>query len=1082
MKIFEKIKRALLFPLVGVIFIASFLSFTNPVFADPAPNSNNNSNNQTITPTEVQPQSPSVSPAPAITAPNTPQNQSPQNQTNQNKEPQNQNNSQPEQNQTSTENTDGEKTENASCYSQVGGLGWIVCPVAAFLSRAIDTIYNLIEDFLILEPISMDEKSPVYQIWIYARNITNIIFIIFLMAVIYSQVTGLGLSNYGIKRALPRLIIAAILINLSYLICVIAVDFSNIVGRTLHSFLASVAETAASSGQFGSSYTASFYDIFTTIAAGGVIGTLAVGLSGGPLGLLLAIIPVVLGGIISVLIGLFTISLRQAVIILLVAVAPLAFGAYLLPNTEKWFKKWTNIFAQMIFFYPMFSLLFGASKVASGIFMGSANSMLGIVLGLAVQVLPLIFGIGLMKMAGTMLGQVSGALGNLGNKANAGIKSFTDPYKNLARSKHLAKNLRKPFNPISGSSLRAASHKRNARLKFRQDQVDKTITGLTGEDLNALRTNKRIIGYNKDNQPIYTQVPFRRANRYMNEESDAREVGLRQLTNDLVVENAYGNLGDYQKEYGIKKGKAVKTAARMGGHYLDYRTQLAAKARNDEADERFYNETVIEAAKRNTVIDKDGNITSTILNQKAYDRYINSALGASGYSINQLTENGKRLANEARVNVIGDAYSKHEAQRAANIKRFEAYMDKQVTLDVVRQYEDMIKHNDVDGIIASHHILAKRGDYDKIASHMTEYFNSGAVKLGEDAANSLALNLLSMSGSAPSLARFGKFINMETWAYTSGKRKTQEVTVEQFVSGMIKDEVGADGKPVYTKISLATGLEGTKLNAIDRTAFAANDEFTNSISIANGYSYDEAKTARQNIENAMLPQIISALPTFASGSEQIRSVVGHMTGMKYNARLGQWEDNIKKDNPEDQELEKEIVKYTMDKYLDSLTARDLISMKSDTWGGIIARLKLNKVNELSKKGENYDLSNADDNKAIEKKVNEDLQVQLASRIEKIATGNMNVDMMKEKIFDALEIGKHREAALNKQRKENADFNKAYRESGGNMPNSSQNQDQNSNNTNSNQNNNNQNQRHNHKSSKQNSKNKKNKKHENSQNQ
>ena len=191
MKILEKLKRALIFPLAGIIFAASSLSLTTPVFADPTPQ----------TPT----------PAPAITAPitnNQNGNHNPTTTKNNTSTNQNSNTAQStnqsqaeekseeksEEKKTEEKKTE-EKTENASCYSQVGGLGWIVCPVAAFLSRAIDTIYDLIEDFLILEPISMDEKSPVFQIWVYARNITNIIFIIFLMAVIYSQVTGFGLSD-----------------------------------------------------------------------------------------------------------------------------------------------------------------------------------------------------------------------------------------------------------------------------------------------------------------------------------------------------------------------------------------------------------------------------------------------------------------------------------------------------------------------------------------------------------------------------------------------------------------------------------------------------------------------------------------------------------------------------------------------------------------------------------------------------------------------------------------------------------------------------------------------------------------------
>ena len=76
----------------------------------------------------------------------------------------------------------------------------------------------------------MKETSPIHVVWTYLRNITNIIFVIFFLIVIYSQITGIGISNYGIKRTLPRIIIAAILVNLSYLICILAVDVSNILG------------------------------------------------------------------------------------------------------------------------------------------------------------------------------------------------------------------------------------------------------------------------------------------------------------------------------------------------------------------------------------------------------------------------------------------------------------------------------------------------------------------------------------------------------------------------------------------------------------------------------------------------------------------------------------------------------------------------------------------------------------------------------------------------------------------------------------------------------------------------------------
>ena len=853
----------------------------------------------------------------------------------------------------------------------------------------------------------MEDNSPVYIIWLYARNITNIVFIIFLMLVIYSQLTGFGISNYGIKKTLPRLIIAAILVNISYILCVAAVDLSNIIGRGLHDFLSNVATEALSSGAISADVNVSFYDVFTTIAAGGVIGALAVGLSGGPLGLLLTLIPVILGGIISVIIGLATISLRQAVIILLVAIAPLAFVAYLLPNTEKWFSKWVNLFSQMLFFYPMFSLLFGASKLASWIFMSSANSMLGVILGLAVQVLPLILALSLMKMAGTVLGGISSALGKLGDKANAGIKNATEPYKQTARAKQLAKGMRQPFNPLSGASWRAASHKQQVQAKFLQEKAEGTVAGLTGEHMNALRKNSRIIGYDKNDQPIYTQLPIRRSNKYMDAEAEAREIDLRNQADNLSVENAYGNLGDYQKEKGIKRGRATKNASRMGSHYIDLRTQMDAKARNDEADERFYNETVMRAAER---YDHDDGVhkAGDLKNVAAYNRIVNGALGATGYSVNQLTDEGRRLADQARVNVIGDAYSRNEAQRSANISRFMSYMDKQVTAEVLRQYEDMIKFDNTDGIVAAHNVLAKRGDYDQIAKHMTDYMNSGKVKLGEDMANTLAMNFLGMKDAAPALARLGKFMNMETWQFTSGNRQTAEITMEQYITGKVEGDVNKKGEAYTTKIKMASGLEGTKLTGIDRTAYGVNDAIVRQFDSEFGVDYDTAYKGRYEIEKAMLPAEISALPTFASGSEQIRSMAGHLTGMKFDSKTGKWHNVIRDEDTQDGKVDRAIVDYTTDTYLKSLTVRDLINMKSDTWAALETRYAYDYASK-----NNIDLyDTSDDNKenvdrALEA-AHEVLRKKLETRVMKLAQGNMNIDMMKEPIYDALKIGELRE--------------------------------------------------------------------------
>ncbi|MCZ6324111.1 hypothetical protein O5165_25825, partial [Escherichia coli] len=64
-----------------------------------------------------------------------------------------------------------------------------------------------------------------------------------------------GLNNYSIKKMLPRLIVAAILVNLSYYICAIAVDISNILGHSLQQALIDIRQQFNGQGSSGISAT-----------------------------------------------------------------------------------------------------------------------------------------------------------------------------------------------------------------------------------------------------------------------------------------------------------------------------------------------------------------------------------------------------------------------------------------------------------------------------------------------------------------------------------------------------------------------------------------------------------------------------------------------------------------------------------------------------------------------------------------------------------------------------------------------------------------------------------------------------------
>jgi hypothetical protein len=59
--------------------------------------------------------------------------------------------------------------------------------------------------------------------------------------------------------------------------------------------------------------------------------------------------------------------LRQAVIIFLVVLSPLAFVAGLLPGTQNWFKRWFDTLSALLIMYPLIMGLFAAANIASQI-------------------------------------------------------------------------------------------------------------------------------------------------------------------------------------------------------------------------------------------------------------------------------------------------------------------------------------------------------------------------------------------------------------------------------------------------------------------------------------------------------------------------------------------------------------------------------------------------------------------------------------------------------------------------------------------------------------------------------------------
>lgn len=343
------------------------------------------------------------------------------------------------------EGAGGDEDGDPTCL--VDGVGWLLCPISNFLAKINDQSFKIVSklmnyDVLVTRGDNGEGFTNIYNQWANMRNIANAIFIIALLVVIYSQMTGTGLNSYNIKRMIPRLIAAAILINVSFWICALAVDFSNVLGKGLYDLLSGMAadpnNVEGSSGQWETVMSSILAG--TAVAGVGLSAGLIVAGAGASYALLSFALPLVLGVLLALIVAIVTLIARQAIITILIIVAPIAFALYLLPNTSKWFDKWRGLFTTMLIMYPIIGVVFGGSALASAAVRSTApDDVMTQLAALGIAGLPLALAAIIGKLSGGMLGNVMGMVNNkskgLIDRSNKAGKESLDRRAKLAAAK-----------------------------------------------------------------------------------------------------------------------------------------------------------------------------------------------------------------------------------------------------------------------------------------------------------------------------------------------------------------------------------------------------------------------------------------------------------------------------------------------------------------------------------------------------------------------------------------------------------------------------------------------------------------------
>ena len=310
-----------------------------------------------------------------------------------------------------------EEADKDACWKNSGELSWIICPIMKYAGGAVSGLYkSIIEPLLQIDANAFKTDGPAYSGWQVFQSIANIVFVILFLVVILSQLTGVGIDNLGIKRIMPKLIITAVLVNVSYIICMALVDVSNIVGYGLYGFFDNLDAGAGISSVEASAITN--FVAGTGVAAGitaSAVGVAAIALNPS---LILPLLLGLLGLLISVLFMFVLLGVYQAGVVIAVVVSPIAFVLYMLPNTKNIFDRWRKIFQSLLLLYPICGLVMGGGAFAGRIISNSSPEFFVRLTGALLAVVPFFFIPKILQSSLSAMGNIGAKISGLGKAAS----------------------------------------------------------------------------------------------------------------------------------------------------------------------------------------------------------------------------------------------------------------------------------------------------------------------------------------------------------------------------------------------------------------------------------------------------------------------------------------------------------------------------------------------------------------------------------------------------------------------------------------------------------------------------------------
>ena len=579
----------------------------------------------------------------------------------------------------------GENPDVGSSDCGIASLGWVICPVSTFLAGNMDWLYGKLNDSLETQPLNVtDNKSGLYLAWNIMLGFANAAFIIAFLVIIYSQVTSAGISNYGIKKMLPRLAIAAVLVNISYYICAFAIDLSNISGHALQDVFMQIRTTVLTTGHSsgGSIEVFTWENLTALILSGGAaavgIRAFLVGEGGVLSSAIILLLPVLLGALLAVLMVVLVLAARHALIVILTIISPLAFVCYLLPGTEKWFEKWRKMFMTMLIFFPAFSLLFGGSQLAAAAILQNASTIIEVILGLAVQIIALPLTPFLFKLSGGILNRIAGIV----NNPNKGLIDRTrnwskDKSTEVANKRSLGNDNLKGRQFVRRAG-RHMSH-RQRRAKERQERLQQQADNVYGKS----NLHKREDLHTKQAKKHAEVLAAQDENRYAEAVQGYAPSDITQSLPDRALQRVSTRWANRQQQFMDEAEETTRNLALEG-----IRKSNAQRAQNRKlAEDVLTNSEYQRMAGGNVYVDEHGN-------NLGMDAALATAVAASRGETSKSIEEAHQVINHFKFS----AQEKQELAKGGVVYRGNRVFDRNSPYVREAATEDQMRNGTVDEV------------------------------------------------------------------------------------------------------------------------------------------------------------------------------------------------------------------------------------------------------------------------------------------------------------------------------------------------------------------------------------------------